>query len=343
MRLDPRAWLLWWTAASIPALIGRNPFMLLTVLTAILVVRSTMQPANPIVSAGVMRLFVLFVGISVLFNALTVHAGDRELVSLPDWVPVAGGSLTLNAVFYGLLSALALLSLVLAGLTVAENIDWATALRLIPDAFLSVGAASSIAFAFFPQMLASFRELREARLLRGAPVTSPRDYASLIAPVLSTGLDRAITLSELLEVRSFGASSRSRAQNHAKPLIIPGSIVLLVIAVYLFSTGELRYALLTGMCAVVLLCVLVAGKKTHRQVRTRYRDVVWSHSDTIVAVGAALALFSVVLTMLFEPDGVRYEPYPEVDWPSAQIPLLLGLSALICPALLALRMEHAHD
>ena len=83
--------------------------------------------------------------------------------------------------------------------------------------------------------------------------------------------------------------------------------------------------------------------KTNRQVRTRYRDVVWSQRDTIVAIGSALALLSVVLTMLFEPDGVRYEPYPELDWPAAYIPLLLGLSALICPALLALRMEHAHD
>ncbi len=38
-RLDPRAWLLWGAAASLPALLGRNPFPLLMTLVAVLGVR----------------------------------------------------------------------------------------------------------------------------------------------------------------------------------------------------------------------------------------------------------------------------------------------------------------
>ena len=35
--------------------------------------------------------------ISALFNALTVHIGDTELLRLPGWLPLLGGPVTLEA------------------------------------------------------------------------------------------------------------------------------------------------------------------------------------------------------------------------------------------------------
>ncbi len=337
LALDPRAWLLWWIGASLPALLGRNPFMLAMALLAILTVRSIVQPAIVMISPGLLRLFVVFAAIGVVFNTLTVHAGDIVIWSIPEWVPIAGGDVTLNAVVYGLLGAVAILTLVLAGLTVAENVQWSTALRLLPDAFLSVGAASSIAFAFFPQMIASFREIREARLLRGAPVSSPLDYAGLIAPALSTGLDRAVTLSELLEVRSFGGSRSRPSHGSAHALFLSASIVLLVVGAFLFATGESRWAFVLGVAAVITLAGVAAVQRQAVAARTRYRPVIWTRNDSVVSVCSAVAVVSIILTVVFTPAGVRYEPYPDLSWPAVSLPLLVGLAFLTAPALLVLR------
>lgn len=316
--------------------------MLVTVLLSILVVRASLHPANVIVTAGILRLFAVFAFISVVFNALTVHAGEFEMVTIPDWVPVAGGAITLNAIIYGILGALAILTLVLAGWTVAEQIDWAGAMRLLPDALLGVGAASSIAFTFFPQMLAAFREIREARLLRGAPLRTPLDYASMVAPVLSAGLDRAVTVSEMLEVRSFGGAATRNAGGSHRTGLVSASIVLFIVAAYFLATGEVLAALVLACGATVMLLGLTRSRSERQPARTRYRPVVWTRFDSFIAAAGFISIVATGATSTAWPDGVHYEPYPTVDWPVASLPLLIGLCALTLPAILATRKRERY-
>src|SRR5688572_15272799 len=106
--LDPRAWLIWGIAAALPPMLGRNPFVLLATLLAVVAVRTAWSVAPAAASwRGVLRLALVFAAISVVFNVLTAHVGDLPFARLPDAVPIIGGPLTINALVYGLLSAVA--------------------------------------------------------------------------------------------------------------------------------------------------------------------------------------------------------------------------------------------
>ena len=109
--LDPRAWIIWAVAANLPPLVGRNPWPLAATLLAMLGVWAAWSAG----AAGarwrpLLRLALVFGAVSVLFNLLTAHIGDRAIGELPESWPVIGGMLTLNALVYGLLSAMAIFS-----------------------------------------------------------------------------------------------------------------------------------------------------------------------------------------------------------------------------------------
>src|SRR5215203_2786799 len=212
-QLDPRAWLLWFVAASLPALLGRNPWPLLASLIAVTGVRIAWshRMRGGQTWALYLRLALISALVGITFNVLTVRAGDRELISLPGAIPVAGGEVTLNAAVYGLLGGIALVLLVLLGSTVAGLLDWAEIVRLMPDGLTTIAVAGSVAFAFLPQTAIAFREIREAQLARGHRVRGARDLLPIIVPVLAGGLERAVTLSESLESRGFGAPSAANA------------------------------------------------------------------------------------------------------------------------------------
>jgi energy-coupling factor transport system permease protein len=336
-QFDPRAWLVWGLAASLPALTGRNPFMLLVTLLCVLIVRVAVgrsTEGGPSM-AGLIKLAAVFVAIGVVFNVLTVHSGDRVLTTIPKSLPLIGGDVTLNAVVFGVLGGVAVLSLVITGLTVTANLDWATMMRLLPDSLVSLGVAGSIAFTFFPQTIASFRELREARLIRGAPLRTPRDYAMLAAPMLASGLDRAVTLSELLETRGLGGSSMPAVRSRGRSLAMAFGLSALCASAYLFAVGKLIEA-----GGVLLVAMLTATYAVHAAPevsvrRTRFRAPQWTAGDSIVAGGAAISVLGVVATLLWNPDAIRYEPYPTLDAPVAGLALILALLGLLAPAYVA--------
>ncbi len=68
--IDPRAWLCWAGAAMLVPLMGRNPFALLSVLLAVITVREAL-PAEVRSGWGwVIKLGIVFIAISVMFNML---------------------------------------------------------------------------------------------------------------------------------------------------------------------------------------------------------------------------------------------------------------------------------
>jgi hypothetical protein len=58
-------------------------------------------------------------------------------------------------------------------------------------------------------------------------------------------------------------------------------------------------------------------------------------NDTIVLVCSALALVATLLSLEMRPESVRYEPYPHLDLPNVNLPLLLALLLLLAPAIVA--------
>ncbi len=336
--IDPRAWLCWAGAAMLVPLMGRNPFALLSVLLAVIAVREALPTEVRMGWEWIIKLGIVFIAISVVFNMLTVRVGNLVLGHIPDWVPLFGGNLTLNSAIYGLLSGLAILTLVLVGVTLSAVLDWSAMLRLMPQSLIGAGVAGSVAFSFFPQMVATYREVVDAQAIRGQELKSPRDYLNLGPLLLSGGIERAVTMSELLESRGFGGVPARRTSTLAR-LAPAAGLTLICVAVYLFAVGETVLALSGALAAGTILAVTIrAGRHTEIR-RTRYRNLQWQLTDAVVIGGALVAVMSVLIGGM---DAVRYDPYPTLTWPIANVPLTIGLLGLLGPVVVILWQERFH-
>ena len=336
--LDPRAWLLWGTAAILPALLGRNPFALAATLVAVLGVRAAWAETaagNPRLAswASLARLASIFAAIGALFNLLTVPVGDRVLVEIPAGIPIVGDVLTLNALVYGLLSGLALVVLVLVGTTLGAVLDWAALLRLLPDRLTNLAVAGTVAFVFVPQTTIAFREIREAQAARGFRFRGPRDLVPILVPLLAGGLERAVTLAEALEARAFGAPRPDSASAAGwRNIAIALGLASGVTGGYLLATGASRSALIALIGGGVALTAAALDRRGGRVRRTRYRSADWGRSESIVACASLLAIGAVVAAASRMPEALRYEPYPRLGLPAADPLLLIGLGVLLVPA-----------
>jgi energy-coupling factor transport system permease protein len=336
--LDARVWLLWGLTASLPPLIGRNPFPLAATLLAVVGVRTAWAGSRRSAASwgALLRLAALFALFGVLFNVLTVPVGDTVIAEVPERVPLVGRSLTLNALVYGLLSGLALLTLVAVGTTLGSVLDWPAVLRLLPRRLSGIATAGSVAFAFVPQTVAAFHEIREAQAARGYRPRGVRGFVPIIVPLLSGGMDRALTLAEALESRAFGSTpgdpgDSGRSAIWRRPALALG-LTGGATGGYLMATSGVAIAV-ACLCGSLALIWLGSRDPSGRNVaRTRYRDPEWRRIDTIVAGVTGLALATVLVAMARDSAGLRYEPYPSLDLPRVDLLLLLGIGLLVMPA-----------
>jgi energy-coupling factor transport system permease protein len=329
--LDARAWLLWGFAAGLPAILGRNPFPIVASLLAVITVRAVSAERASSWAAFV-RLAVIFSAIGVLFNVLTVRSGNQALVEIPERVPVLDGALTFNALVYGCLSGLALSTLVLIGTTVAASIDWSTALRGMPDQLSTVAVAGSVAFAFIPQTAVAFREIREAQQARGHRFRGIRDAVPLLVPLLTGGLERAVTMAEALESRGFGAPLQAeRRREWPRSVAVVLGLASLAASGYFLSVGRV---LDCGISAGAAIVAFGLGVRGHRPAvtRTRYREMALTSRDLAVIVGAGLTAAITIAVLAFDDPAVRYNPYPTLDAPRVNLLLLASSALLLLPA-----------
>jgi energy-coupling factor transport system permease protein len=325
-------------AASLPALVGRNPFVLAATLLAVLGVHAAWRDAPGHRGwRGLLRLALLFAAVGVLFNVLTVHVGDLVFARLPDGWPIVGGPLTVNALVYGLLGAVAVTTLVLVGTTLGRVLDWAALLRLLPPRLSTVAVAGSVAWAFVPQTAVAFGEIREAQAARGHRPRGVRDLLPLLVPLLAGGLERAMTLAEALEARAFGAPLTAEAA--ARPWRRAATVLGLsagALGGYLLAVGRAAAAIASLTVAAVALAA--AGREPGGAVRprrTRYREPRWGRPETTIALAAGMALAVQVATLALDPGAFAYEPYPSLTAPSVSLPTLAALGLLLAPAAVA--------
>jgi energy-coupling factor transport system permease protein len=273
--------------------------------------------------------------VSVLFNLLTAHIGDRPIGALPETWPVIGGVLTLNALIYGLLSAMAIFSLVAVSATLGATLDWSATMRLLPERMATLAVAGSVAWSYLPRTTAALTEIREAQMARGYRPRGIRDAAPLVIPLLAGGLERSMTTAEALEARAFGASLAPELT--PRPWQVASILVGLVAALtgaFCLALGQLAVA---GGLMAVSAASLMAGLFTRRGVgphlrRTRYRDPIWERPEWIVS-GAALVVLAVeIAVLILDPAAFRYEPYPSMTAPAISLPLLAALGLLLAPA-----------
>lgn len=213
----PVAWLVWAAVCTLVVATTRNPLYVLLVMICVGAAYRAVRGARPEEGARwslVLRAAWTLTTIAILFNTLTVHAGDRALFMVPRSLPlvgsVIGGPITLNALLYGVISALALGTLILTFAALNAAVGYEELLRLLPRPLTGLGVTMTVALGFLPQTIAALSEVREAQAVRGhSPQRGPRggpvgSMLPLVVPVLALGLERAIALAEAMAARGFG-------------------------------------------------------------------------------------------------------------------------------------------
>lgn len=338
--IDSRAWLAWAVAAMIPALLGRNPIVLAELLCIVLVVHVVWADAATF--AGLrwfVRLAALFTIIGVIFNVLTVHAGTLAFAHLPREWPVIGGALTVNALVFGLASGFALLTLVLIGTTVASLVNWMDFFHAMPSRLAPIAVAGSVAWGFLPQSAVAFRQIRESQEMRGHRIQGARGLLPLIMPLLAGALERALATAEALEARGFGASP-DRDTERAKlarftPGLMIGGMVVLVVGAFSALTGYVWIGLTGLAVGAGMLGSALRSPRGQRPGRTRYRRLRWSGRDTAISSAATVSGVATLLASWMNPEALRFDPYPDLLLPRADVPLMIAIAFLMVPALLA--------
>lgn len=329
--LNVVAWTSWFLAVMVLPLTSRNPLYLLLLLVVVLVVFFTLPRKAGTTNAW--RLFA-YIGSSVAilsigFNVLTVHIGDREFARLPDWLPIIGGPLTINALVYGIISATAISAVLFAAATYNSAIRHADLVRLFPGSLSRFGVGAGIALLFVPQTIGTARDVYDAQRARGHTFRRVGDARAYIVPLLSTGLERAMLLSEALETRGFGSSATSPRPTGIRRAMLALAAAALLVA--LFAIG--RGSLITGMLAMGIaggLALLAAPATSHR---TRYRAIDWNTPSVTVTAVAAASISILLFGRAFTELHLAYDTFPRITTPEIAPIAGIAILLLILPAL----------
>ena len=336
------AWVAWLVAGVVPAFGLRNPLYLVLVLGAAWIVYSSLGRSSPLGSSwgSFIKLGLFLFAFTIPFNALSIHIGQIVLFRLPASWPIIGGPITLEAVIAGVVSGLALLTILVVFAAFNAVVDHYQLLRATPDFLLQAGVIVSIAITFVPQMVLNAKEIREAQRIRGHRFRGIRDLLPLIMPLLANSLERAIQLAETMEARGFGSVAVPFSRRQI--LLFQTALLAALLALLggLFFIGFLPnravwgWALI-GLGALTLGVVFwLQGRNVHR---TRYRRPRWRGRDGLLTAASALVVIVILIAKRLAPETLYYSPYPPSPLLPPFDPLVGGVLLLLAlPALLAL-------
>lgn len=339
--IHPAAWLLWLATVVVALTTTRNPIYLGLILACLAGVARAVRSTTPNAPLpfSIVRLAVLIVIVSALFNLATAHFGQTVLFHLPAPIPLLGGPFTLEALVFGAINGLVLVGFLAAFSVLTLALPTYALIRLLPRAFYPVAVVVSIAIAFVPTTLLQFQQIREAQLVRGHRVRGMRDWLPLFMPLLVGGLERAFQLSEAMTARGFGTvGARSTAGDvpvatpSRTPWLVLGLVALLAGLLLRLMWGNARL----GMAAILLgagLIVVALWLQGRTIQRTNYRTQHWTGRDWAVATGAAVAAAGYLLLPRVTSASLGYSPYPRLSLPPFDWPIALATLGLAVPAI----------
>lgn len=323
---NARAWALWTLAASLPALLTRNPVYLIVALLVVAVVHTQMDSHHQ--SLPVWRLGLIVITVATLWNALTAHFGATIIFTLPKSLPLIGGIITLEAIIFGLANGLAIWLLFAAFATFSAIVTPYEILSLVPHTLRHAGLIVTIALTFFPQVLRTAQQLNEAQTIRGYRARHIRDLTAMFVPLLLNNLENATQLAAAMETRGYG-----RTTNRGQHAGIGWLGLLLGVLVQLYW----RDAIVGWIVIASAVGWLLLSQRGAIQI-TRYRREHWSRVDSFIALASGVML----LVVTSNPFALAYTPYPRLTLPPIDAPILLAILILLAPAL-TLEIEKSHS
>jgi len=330
-----RAWLVWLAAALLVAMVATNPLYLVIVLLCVALVRASHGTGSSPLPAW--RFGLAVVGFSTFYNALLTHFGDTVLLTLPRAFPLLGGPVTLEAAAFGASRGLALWTILAVSSELSDILSPYELVRLTPRFLRQAGLVISIALAFVPQTVKSFRQVHEAQAIRGHQLRGIRDLTALLVPLLADSLEKAVQLAEAMEARGYG--QKSQASNLKHQIMMAGSLSGLLIGwlVEAYWRNGIGWAVIAASAIA-----LVFGLRTiaaHAPRTTRYKRQAWSQRDTLLTALSAMPLAVVVAVAVLDPLALMFYPYPRVTLPPFDVRLGICLALLGAPAFMCESVE----
>jgi energy-coupling factor transport system permease protein len=288
------AWLVWLLSASILTLVTRNPLYLVIILASARIVQYACGRSESAVKLSFWRLAAVIFAFSILFNFLLVHVGQTVLFVLPRNWWLIGGPLTLEAIIYGAISALLLVTLLGVFLAFNSLVPTGDLISLTPRALSSVGIVVLIAVTYVPETLQQLDRVREAQALRGHRLRGLRDWQPIVVPLLVGGLERAMNLAETMVARGYGTTGDESLPARSRMLLI-GALILL------FGGWVISFwSQVPGWVTLLLGGLLLAAAffdLGRRSRRTRYQPLQWHAVDWLVAGAAIVPLLLALIPL----------------------------------------------
>ena len=333
-------WIIWLAAAIISLSSTRNPLYLILILLCLTIVNNaltsrTLQGNNTNTSAKIpispLRIAIMFVTLSALFNAAISHYGDTILFRLPDWILLLGGEITLEALVYGAINGLVLFGIFWTFMILNQALPTRKLLRLIPRAFYPVAVVTSIAISFVPATVRHFHQIREAQAIRGHRLRGLRDWLPLIMPLLVGGLERALSLAEAMTARGFASGNQTETGFRERILLLLGILMMFVGWILrLFENGYIPGSVLIVVGSVLILAMLwITGRKIPRSTYAREN---WKLRDAVILMGAILILVIILIPLPYlNKMTLSFEIYPSLNLPGFDPLIGVIIVALLLP------------
>jgi energy-coupling factor transport system permease protein len=341
-RLHAVTWLAWALAAAVIVQLAPSPLYV----TLVLATSALVASAHRVSSTGA---FVLLVAagatmamVRVVLTGLTTHGVGTVLFTLPEGtLPrllggfTVGGPVELPVVLQSLAEGYAIVALLGVFGVFNSVVSHHELLGAAPRAFHEAGLVVTIAAAFVPATVDSWRAVREADRARTGGIVRRRGrLARTVVPVLETGMERSLRLADSMDSRGFarhppgGADAASAWGALAALLALAGAFVALV--------GR-RSALAAGLAvaggALLLGSLTLASRASPRQ---RYRPRRFTAEDGMVTLSAALGLTLVAMGAADGEATLHWSASPLHSPGLAALPTL-GILLLAVPAALPTR------
>lgn len=335
MTLDVRAWVAWLFAGGLLAILTSNPFYLILLLIISRLVEYACALHIPQQwRLPFWRIAIVILFFSTLFNALTAHFGQTTLFALPAQWPLIGGDITLEAAVFGFLNGLRLITLLSFFLAFNSIVPASQLAGLTPRALHEIGLILLIAITYIPETIGQYRRIRDAQAIRGYRMRGWQTWHPILIPLLISGLERALNLSETMVARGYGSTTSVSMPARARAAMLAGLLLTLAGALRLVWGG------LDGWVLIAIGGLAIAGAYvdlSRLAPRTQYHYRRWSLSDTWVVIGALIALG----ILLVSPRSLNYSPYPDLTAPPFDTWIGVAILGLAVPVIITLIGEPA--
>lgn len=333
-------WLLWALAAAASVQLAPNPFYVTLVIAISAVVVEGHAVDGPLAGAFPVLLAagLAFAVLRLVLTVLTTHAGTDVLFHLPQatWPTIlggftVGGSVELPVVARAAAEGWALVGILAAFGAFNAVVSHYELVQAAPRAFYEVGLAVTVALAFVPSTVAAVGAVREAdRARTGGRVVRRGRLLRQVVPILETGMERAVSLSESMDARGFGHGPAKGADVAAGWLSLVALLSLGGCFVALVARSDGTALALAVAGGGALAGAVVAISRASNRVRYRKRRLTarqW-------AIGGVAWIAPIGLGVLSaHGDTTLVWPGPTFAMPGLNLVAIVLIGALVVPAL----------